>query len=388
MYSMDASRKGAAHPLAFQNTANLLPPPVPATKRVWPERTANFNAALDGINRASMPAPPPRSKRAGWFDTPAAERAMPAKRARAGTGSAEDASEHSRNTSDYTMHQTVHATDRMRERELLRRELQACLKHDTRPRLTGSDRWRFEWDGLTLITDASKKLAITAFRGPSSRPRYVLAESEAPFDLFHSVLLAPPETPRSPSVSTPRDSSRSRSRSVSASRQDGQSANFVGFERGLAVLPTVREYAASAPDDMIEAIKGKARVVNDIALRGGARNIGVLWDCKDCGSKDNVAWMHCLGCKAAFPEEAIAKVKHDAKATLEQPYDLATATEANPHRLGTMAGYVGGRIATVREDLACHPAAFEELKPLLPAPPSRDKCKLPNQQWKRIPNVL
>ena len=88
--------------------------------------------------------------------------------------------------------------------------------------------------------------------------------------------------------------------------------------------------------------------------------------------------------KAVENIEAIAEVKRDAKATLEQPYDLATAAEANPHRLGTMAGYVGGRIATVAEEQASHPAAFEELRPLLPPPPAREECRLPNREWQRI----
>lgn len=323
---------------------------------------------------------------------------MPAKRPRQEGGSeragGEDVrSEPSRNTSEYTMHQTAHAARRMQERELLRRELQACLKHDRRPQLSASNRWTFRHGDLTLITDSTKKLAITAYRGPPWRPLNLLPADESPFDLHRSALLRPPETPRSPNVSTPREdtseqgsqrgsrSPRSRSRSVSVSRESGGKDAFVGADTRLAPLHEEREFVPSSRGDLVEVVKCRARVVHDIALRGGARRAGALWGCPDCDAVDNLAWTRCLGCGAQFPEQAVEAAKADARAVLEQPFDLAKAHVANPHRLGTMAGYVGGRVAAVTQEQASHPAAFaDDLKQLLPPPPSRDECPRPDRR--------
>ena len=74
----------------------------------------------------------------------------------------------------------------------------------------------------------------------------------------------------------------------------------------------------------------------------------------------------------------IRAAKEDAAAVLSEPHDLAKAAQANPYRLGTMAGYACGRFKAVAEQ-ASHPKAFERVA-LMPPPPPQKDCTLPDQR--------
>ena len=63
---------------------------------------------------------------------------------------------------------------------------------------------------------------------------------------------------------------------------------------------------------------------------------------------------------------------------LDMPEDRATAERGNPLRHGVTAGYALGRYKAVTgsEDVQ-HPRAFADVA-LMPPPPPRDQCSLPN----------
>ena len=54
-----------------------------------------------------------------------------------------------------TLQSTIHLRQREDERAIVRRKLQACLKHG-RARRMGGDRWEIEHDGVTLVMDRLK----------------------------------------------------------------------------------------------------------------------------------------------------------------------------------------------------------------------------------------
>ena len=68
----------------------------------------------------------------------------------------------SKATSQYTLGHTGHSRQRCVERDIVLRQLQRCLKHG-RARRTGRDAWSIEYEGVSLITDDQRKIAITAF---------------------------------------------------------------------------------------------------------------------------------------------------------------------------------------------------------------------------------
>ena len=412
---LDDAAKGQPHPTAFGNTALMLP--APATKKTFVARTTAFNLQLDSIREQPdareppMGPPPPRNKRRNYFDDE--DRRMPRRRMESSRDrdgdrdGGEGSLDGSQRTSQVSMQSTFHSRERARERSILRIELQKCIKSGTKV-ATGSDRWEFQYEGITLITDLHKRIAITAFRGPPNRPDFMvggptrhaplpvgggvtllpLGWMESPFDLEEDPFQPPPPTPRS-AMSTPRDDddddrgsfrdsrSRSRSRSVSVARDAGT----VGYNPYLAGSSTgaIQEYGASDPSDVLELIKAKARVVNDHALACGLRSHGVLWACDACGQPDNVAFSCCISCASPFPKDKIELAKASAQRVLNKPEDLATAAKANPLRLGTLAGYAVARYKAVKEEdePLAHPAAFAEVEEM-PPPPDRSLCSLPD----------
>ena len=77
----------------------------------------------------------------------------------------------SRATSAYTAVPTAHGQSRMQEREVSLRELQAAKKHGTATP-AGDGCWKYEYDGVVYVTDATQKRVITTYRAePSPAPR-------------------------------------------------------------------------------------------------------------------------------------------------------------------------------------------------------------------------
>ena len=437
--AMDDAEKGAPHPPAFGRTELMLPAPNP--RKVYPDRTASFNQALDAIQSQSdpmrhdggmgPPAPrrPKRKAQAGYFDD--AERRMPHRRRGDddgdysrdawddwdGESSHDGRSSHggqsSKHTSAYTMNWTFHAQDRAKQREILRRDLQKCVKYgwDSAVR-TRDGRWQFFFNGITLITDSTGRKAITAVRGTTNPhsggggggqvklvPSPLVSVDEVMsggFDLDERQDLLPPPTPRS-ELSSPRNSvSRSRSMSMSRDGYEGRGGYGGGASSSSSALVPIREqidisdnsrggapreYGQDDPSDVIATIRARSRVINDVASGGGRRVKGLLWTCPECEQADNVAWLKCISCGANYPEAEIRQQKATTRQVLDKPEDLATAERQNPHRLGTMAGYACGRYKAVVEDLAqtSHPAAFEAVA-LMPPPPPKEQCSLPDQR--------
>ena len=66
-----------------------------------------------------------------------------------------------------------------------------------------------------------------------------------------------------------------------------------------------------------------------------------------------------------YPESEIKRLKESARKILDMPEDRATAERGNPLRHGVTAGYALGRYKFA--DVA-----------LMPPPPPRDQCSLPN----------
>ena len=377
--AQDDAQAGAPHRPALGNTALMLPPPT--EKKHWAERPPSFHAALDAVQQQAMPPPPPRPSH---FSQGHGSREMPPRKR--GREWDDDSRSGSQPTSDFSYHSTAHSRQRAEERELLRRQLQACIKHG-RCTLEGANKFRFVHDGITLITDQSKKIGITAFRGSSSGGGELhLMYGQWPFDLERPAHEPPPETPRSPYSSSGRDSrSGSRSRSASVSRDQASSSSFVGSSlvtSGGPGLGTIREYQRASDEDQLEQIKRKARLVNDVALSGGARDAGVLWVCDSCGSRDNVAWNRCINCAQKFPEECAERAKKSARMVLDEPHTLGKAAEGNEYRGGVIAGYAYGRIRAVAEEGdRPHPAAFaREHVALMPPRPAQEECSLPDER--------
>ena len=209
-----------------------------------------------------------------------------------------------------------------------------------------------------------------------------------PLDLHRPATALPPPSPSSPGASTPRESN---SRRPSLSRSDAGADAFVG--RGSektgrvatgAGLGAIREYKPDSSEDMLQRIKEKALLVNNIALRGDAREAGVLWVCETCTQRDNLAWRPCLNCGAKFPTDARKSALKSARHVLNQPHDLARAKDANPHRLGVIGGYAYGRYAAVADDDETRrdqPAAFDKgAIEGLPERARRDECSLPDNR--------
>ena len=74
-----------------------------------------------------------------------------------------------------TLESTHHSQLRLQQRGLTKRQLQAALKHggqDARPGRDG--KLILEYDGTTLVTDETRKVAITAYpvHNPTSQARF------------------------------------------------------------------------------------------------------------------------------------------------------------------------------------------------------------------------
>ena len=450
---MGDAEAGAPHPPAFAHTAALLPPPEQKTTKVWPDRTVGFNLAIDAVKgQAAAPsaAAAAGSGRSGsYLDLPPGKRSMPppppkqpwrgaysdyraSKRARRTARDDDAASQGSRPTSDYSLQSTAHSRKRAEEREILRRELQSCLKHGEIERL-GPDKVRTPGqlarcpaparpsdadcrralimrpsaqfkiydarEDLTLITNGSKNLAITAFRGRThGGPRGFLVSEGEPLDLTVDARDPAPPTPQSPLLTprSPRDSSYSRSRDGSLGRDNslGRDSSLsrsasqirrdepaVGHGAGLGAI---REFVRDDCDgDVVPALKARARVVNNFALSAGVRDAGLLWKCDRCGTPDIVAWMPCFTCHARFSKKHAAAATEGARRMLNAPHDVAAAAAANPVKLGVMGGYALGRYKACKEQLERHPPAFDEVE-MARAPPRQENCSLPDRGLLRI----
>jgi hypothetical protein len=67
-----------------------------------------------------------------------------------------------------TLTYTVHARQRLADRNITEAECEAAVKNDTNPWhtvLRDGDHFRFYWDPVTVITDKSKAVVVTAFKG-------------------------------------------------------------------------------------------------------------------------------------------------------------------------------------------------------------------------------
>ena len=72
-------------------------------------------------------------------------------------GSDSGSANYSRNTSEYTFYSTGHSRQRAEQREITRQQLQRCLKHG-KPTLEPNHRCKIVYEGVTLITDESRKI--------------------------------------------------------------------------------------------------------------------------------------------------------------------------------------------------------------------------------------
>jgi hypothetical protein len=156
----------------------------------------------------------------------------------------------------------------------------------------------------------------------------------------------------------------------------------VGYGPGLGgTLGTIREHGATDGDDVLEVLKTRARVINDIVLCDDARSAGCLWSCPECGLDTNVAWERCVQCFAPYPKDLVHTAKESARRVLNTPSHLGIANKENPHRLGVLSGYGLGRYKAVKEQMDEHPAAFGAVEAgALPPPPPTDECSLPDQR--------
>ena len=73
-------------------------------------------------------------------------------------------------TTAVSLESTMHSRQRVEERQLLKRQLQAAVKHaahmrtPARPGRNGRPTWKITHEGVTFITDETMKVAITAYR--------------------------------------------------------------------------------------------------------------------------------------------------------------------------------------------------------------------------------
>ena len=321
---LDDAEAGADHPPAFGLTSMMLP--AAPQRKVFVDRNALFHQGLDRIQRQAdedgrrMPPPPPRRKR-GYFDDD--DRRMPDKRSRVRDEESDDGrSEHSLPPSECSYYSTAHSRARTAQRAIVRADIKEAIAHGER-RAGGGGRYTYQYAGLTVITDLTSRYVITAFRGPPSKPVYLLDEADGSwFDLESAYAEDAPPTP-SARGSTPRSQSRGRSESTSLSA--------VATAPGLG---TIREWRRMDEGDMLETWKLKARLANDFALE--ARATGLYWVCADCDAMDNILWYRCLGCGAHCPAAAVALAKEDARRVLSQAQTLGVAEKDNPFRAGVL----------------------------------------------------
>ena len=71
-------------------------------------------------------------------------------------------------TEDVSLVSHAHGRERRAERNIMRRELQAAIKHGTKemanPGRDGSRRWRYTHDGVVYITDETSRHEVTSWR--------------------------------------------------------------------------------------------------------------------------------------------------------------------------------------------------------------------------------
>ena len=199
---------------------------------------------------------------------------QPSERSR---GSRGQTSQTSRATSQMTLVETGHLKQREGERAIVRRELQACLKHG-RARRTGKLRWEVEYQGITLVTNDDKKIGVTAYwTGGGGRCRPDWAESmEAnqkkdeelrqegsasvffPFDLTEDRLPPLPESPRG----TPR--SELGSISHASPRSEPESPRSAAPSEGVEAADNRGfDDAAEAPEQPGRCLRAAPTVLGD-----------------------------------------------------------------------------------------------------------------------------
>ena len=88
-------------------------------------------------------------------------------------------------TSAVSLESTLHSRERRGQRQLTARELQAAVKHAAHTRMPGSGSqgrptWKIVYGDLTVVTDETMKVAITAWRnGRQLAPESAPAEDQA-----------------------------------------------------------------------------------------------------------------------------------------------------------------------------------------------------------------
>lgn len=98
-------------------------------------------------------------------------------------------------TEDVSLISHTHGRERRAERNILRRELQAAIKHGVKekgnPGRDGSPRWRYTYDGVVYITDETSRHEVTSWRvdGVDAADAVAPAEIELAGKGAHAVLV-------------------------------------------------------------------------------------------------------------------------------------------------------------------------------------------------------
>ena len=140
---------------------------------------------LPGMLSAAPPAPPKAP------DAPAPKAPS---RSAFGFSGLDNALESLR-TEDVSLISHAHGRERRAERNILRRELQAAIKHGVKekgnPGRDGSPRWRYTYDGVVYITDETSRHEVTSWRvdGVDAADAVAPAEIELAGKGAHAVLV-------------------------------------------------------------------------------------------------------------------------------------------------------------------------------------------------------
>lgn len=331
---MDDAARGAPLPKAFAQTTLLV---APAQKKVFVNRTKGFNQAIDGV-RANPDAPPrpthfatppehrtmPRKRlreapyqgRSGdpfWTCRNCGTRCWEARHCCRNCGLAkpagatmtypggggqrqgearrywdqspkDDDASSCASSSYSSLHPSQHARERAEQRLIKGQQMKRAIKHGVPEQIRtpmGAPRMSFAFEGLTVITDMVRKYAITAFWGERREQRYLFdAGSGDWFNLEEFLDEDHPPTPSARGSTPQRDGSQrggsQRSRSGSRSRESA-AGQLPPHRREVEKMGAIAEYARPDPDDVMEHVKARARLINDVALSNDPHCGGLLW---------------------------------------------------------------------------------------------------------------